>query len=183
MTTASFPLPFPNPRIFHPKAMILSYLFSLSLFKTMSKRSLQKIFWFINFLKLQYYYVIVIFPRNVLAGVSVFKLFQEVNKRKTWVCVGTTCLKWNNSKVIHWQSNISIVSLKQNLFRCICLIIFSNVKFVDYKVFLTNAANVFLLEPCAEVPTLLKEQVDACKAVLIIFRRMIMELTMNKKTW
>lgn len=85
--------------------------------------------------------------------------------------------------MIHWQSNISIVSLKQNLFRCICLIIFSNVKFVDYKVFLTNAANVFLLEPCAEVPTLLKEQVDACKAVLIIFRRMIMELTMNKKTW
>ncbi|XP_019568094.2 ral GTPase-activating protein subunit alpha-2 isoform X1 [Rhinolophus sinicus] len=51
------------------------------------------------------------------------------------------------------------------------------------QVFLTNAANVFLLEPCAEVPTLLKEQVDACKAVLIIFRRMIMELTMNKKTW
>uniref|UniRef100_A0A2K6JTP2 Ral GTPase activating protein catalytic subunit alpha 2 n=1 Tax=Rhinopithecus bieti TaxID=61621 RepID=A0A2K6JTP2_RHIBE len=40
-----------------------------------------------------------------------------------------------------------------------------------------------LLEPCAEVPVLLKEQVDACKAVLIIFRRMIMELTMNKKTW
>ncbi|XP_055977699.1 ral GTPase-activating protein subunit alpha-2 [Sorex fumeus] len=51
------------------------------------------------------------------------------------------------------------------------------------QVFLTNAANVFLLEPCAEVPILLKEQVDACKAVLIIFRRMIMELTMNKKTW
>ncbi|XP_059561397.1 ral GTPase-activating protein subunit alpha-2 isoform X3 [Myotis daubentonii] len=51
------------------------------------------------------------------------------------------------------------------------------------QVFLTNAANVFLLEPCAEVPILLKEQVDACKAVLIIFRRMIMELSMNKKTW
>ncbi|XP_068421350.1 ral GTPase-activating protein subunit alpha-2 isoform X2 [Eschrichtius robustus] len=51
------------------------------------------------------------------------------------------------------------------------------------QVFLTNAANVFLLEPCVEVPMLLKEQVDACKAVLIIFRHMIMELTMNKKTW
>ncbi|XP_072799796.1 ral GTPase-activating protein subunit alpha-2 [Vicugna pacos] len=51
------------------------------------------------------------------------------------------------------------------------------------QVFLTNAANVFLLEPCVEVPVLLKEQVDACKAVLNIFRRMIMELTMNKKTW
>ncbi|KAM8774417.1 ral GTPase-activating protein subunit alpha-2 isoform 1-T1 [Rhynchonycteris naso] len=51
------------------------------------------------------------------------------------------------------------------------------------QVFLTNAANVFLLEPCTEVPMLLKEQVDTCKAVLIIFRRMIMELTMSKKTW
>eukprot|EP00073_Rattus_norvegicus_P035501 XP_008760511.1 PREDICTED: ral GTPase-activating protein subunit alpha-2 isoform X4 [Rattus norvegicus] len=51
------------------------------------------------------------------------------------------------------------------------------------QVFLTNAANVFLLEPCVEVPMLLREQVDACKAVLIIFRRMIMELTMNQKTW
>ncbi|XP_074845399.1 ral GTPase-activating protein subunit alpha-2 isoform X2 [Carettochelys insculpta] len=51
------------------------------------------------------------------------------------------------------------------------------------QVFLTNSANVFLLEPCAEVPALLKEQVDACKAVLSIFRRMIMELSMNKKTW
>ncbi|KAM9589892.1 ral GTPase-activating protein subunit alpha-2 isoform 5-T6 [Trichechus inunguis] len=62
----------------------------------------------------------------------------------------------------------------------------SNVKAgaqVMLQVFLTNAANVFLLEPCAEVPMLLKEQVDACKAVLIIFRRMIMELTMNQKTW
>ncbi|XP_055581908.1 ral GTPase-activating protein subunit alpha-2 isoform X2 [Falco cherrug] len=51
------------------------------------------------------------------------------------------------------------------------------------QVFLTNSANVFLLEPCIEVPVLLKEQVDACKAVLSIFRRMIMELSMNRKTW
>ncbi|XP_068796879.1 ral GTPase-activating protein subunit alpha-2 isoform X3 [Struthio camelus] len=51
------------------------------------------------------------------------------------------------------------------------------------QVFLTNSANVFLLEPCVEVPALLKEQVDACKAVLSIFRHMIMELSMNKKTW
>ncbi|NXO43019.1 RGPA2 protein, partial [Locustella ochotensis] len=51
------------------------------------------------------------------------------------------------------------------------------------QVFLTNSANVFLLEPCTEVPALLKEQVDACKAVLSIFRRMIMELSMNRKTW
>ncbi|KAM6163774.1 ral GTPase-activating protein subunit alpha-2 [Rhynchocyon petersi] len=54
---------------------------------------------------------------------------------------------------------------------------------VMLQVFLTNAANVFLLEPCTEFPVLLKEQVDACKAVLVIFRRMIMELTMNQKTW
>uniref|UniRef100_A0A803VYE1 Ral GTPase activating protein catalytic subunit alpha 2 n=1 Tax=Ficedula albicollis TaxID=59894 RepID=A0A803VYE1_FICAL len=51
------------------------------------------------------------------------------------------------------------------------------------QVFLTNSANVFLLEPCSEVPVLLKEQLDACKAVLSIFRRMIMELSMNRKTW
>ncbi|XP_072783422.1 ral GTPase-activating protein subunit alpha-2 isoform X3 [Taeniopygia guttata] len=51
------------------------------------------------------------------------------------------------------------------------------------QVFLTNSANVFLLEPCTEVPLLLKEQVDACKAILSIFRRMIMELSMNRKTW
>uniref|UniRef100_A0A8D2PJS4 Ral GTPase activating protein catalytic subunit alpha 2 n=1 Tax=Zosterops lateralis melanops TaxID=1220523 RepID=A0A8D2PJS4_ZOSLA len=50
------------------------------------------------------------------------------------------------------------------------------------QVFLTNSANVFLLEPCTEVPVLLKEQVDACKAILGIFRRMIMELSMNRKT-
>ncbi|XP_066479079.1 ral GTPase-activating protein subunit alpha-2 isoform X1 [Tiliqua scincoides] len=51
------------------------------------------------------------------------------------------------------------------------------------QVFLTNSANVFLLEPCTEIPALLKEQVDACKAVLSILRRMIMDLPMNKKTW
>ncbi|XP_064001784.1 ral GTPase-activating protein subunit alpha-2 isoform X4 [Pogoniulus pusillus] len=51
------------------------------------------------------------------------------------------------------------------------------------QVFVTNSANVFLLEPCVEIPVLLKEQVDACKAVLSIFRHMIMELSMNKKTW
>ncbi|KAJ7413823.1 Ral GTPase activating protein catalytic alpha subunit 2 [Pitangus sulphuratus] len=59
----------------------------------------------------------------------------------------------------------------------------SSVQTDGKHVFLTNSANVFLLEPCTEVPVLLKEQVDACKAVLGIFRRMIMELSMNKKTW
>ncbi|KAM6455922.1 ral GTPase-activating protein subunit alpha-2 isoform 2-T2 [Liasis olivaceus] len=51
------------------------------------------------------------------------------------------------------------------------------------QVFLTNSANVFLLEPCSEAPELLKEQINACRAVLSIYRRMIMELPMNKKTW
>ncbi|XP_068088537.1 ral GTPase-activating protein subunit alpha-2 isoform X2 [Hyperolius riggenbachi] len=51
------------------------------------------------------------------------------------------------------------------------------------QVFLTNSANVFLLEPCAEVPLLLEEQVEACKSVLSIYRRMIMDLAMDKKTW
>ncbi|KAM4693157.1 ral GTPase-activating protein subunit alpha-2 [Discoglossus pictus] len=51
------------------------------------------------------------------------------------------------------------------------------------QVFLTNSANVFLLEPCSEVSLLLEEQVEACKAVLSIYRRMIMDLVMDKKTW
>ncbi|KAG8444002.1 hypothetical protein GDO86_009258 [Hymenochirus boettgeri] len=51
------------------------------------------------------------------------------------------------------------------------------------QVFLTNSANVFLLEPCSEVPLLLEEQIEACKSVLSIYRRMIMDLTMDKKTW
>uniref|UniRef100_A0A8C6XN09 Ral GTPase activating protein catalytic subunit alpha 2 n=1 Tax=Naja naja TaxID=35670 RepID=A0A8C6XN09_NAJNA len=53
----------------------------------------------------------------------------------------------------------------------------------NIKVFLTNSANIFLLEPCSEAPELLKEQINSCRAVLSIYRRMIMEVTMNKKTW
>ncbi|XP_034267645.1 ral GTPase-activating protein subunit alpha-2 isoform X2 [Pantherophis guttatus] len=51
------------------------------------------------------------------------------------------------------------------------------------QVFLTNSANIFLLEPCNEAPELLKEQITSCRAVLSIYRRMIMEVSMNKKTW
>ncbi|XP_067900497.1 ral GTPase-activating protein subunit alpha-2 isoform X3 [Heterodontus francisci] len=51
------------------------------------------------------------------------------------------------------------------------------------QVFLTNSANVFLLEPCIDVSKILEEQIDVCKAVLSIYRHMIMELTMSKKTW
>ncbi|XP_064187479.1 ral GTPase-activating protein subunit alpha-2 isoform X2 [Anguilla rostrata] len=51
------------------------------------------------------------------------------------------------------------------------------------QVFLTNSANVFLLEPCQDVPKLLENQVEVCKGVLSIYRRMIMDHTMNRKTW
>uniref|UniRef100_A0A8C5SYT4 Ral GTPase activating protein catalytic subunit alpha 2 n=1 Tax=Laticauda laticaudata TaxID=8630 RepID=A0A8C5SYT4_LATLA len=53
----------------------------------------------------------------------------------------------------------------------------------NIKVFLTNSANIFLLEPCSEAAELLKEQINSCRAVLSIYRRMIMEVPMNKKTW
>lgn len=49
--------------------------------------------------------------------------------------------------------------------------------------FLTNSSNVFLLEPCQDVPKLLDNQVEVCKGVLNIYRHMIMEHTMNTQTW
>ncbi|XP_055494963.1 ral GTPase-activating protein subunit alpha-2 isoform X4 [Leucoraja erinacea] len=51
------------------------------------------------------------------------------------------------------------------------------------QVFLTNSSNVFLLEPCIDVSKILDEQIDVCRAVLSIYRHMIMELTMSRKTW
>ncbi|XP_051801757.1 ral GTPase-activating protein subunit alpha-2 isoform X5 [Acanthochromis polyacanthus] len=51
------------------------------------------------------------------------------------------------------------------------------------QVFLTNSSNVFLLEPCQDVPKLLDNQVEVCKGVLSIYRHMIMEHTMNTETW
>uniref|UniRef100_A0A674ATA2 Ral GTPase activating protein catalytic subunit alpha 2 n=1 Tax=Salmo trutta TaxID=8032 RepID=A0A674ATA2_SALTR len=51
------------------------------------------------------------------------------------------------------------------------------------QVFLTNSANVFLLEPCQDVPKLLDNQVEVCKGVLSIYRHVIMEHTMNTQTW
>uniref|UniRef100_A0A668AQV2 Ral GTPase activating protein catalytic subunit alpha 2 n=1 Tax=Myripristis murdjan TaxID=586833 RepID=A0A668AQV2_9TELE len=42
---------------------------------------------------------------------------------------------------------------------------------------------VFLLEPCQDVPKLLKNQVEVCKDVLSIYRHMIMDHTMNTQTW
>ncbi|XP_061699184.1 ral GTPase-activating protein subunit alpha-2 isoform X3 [Syngnathoides biaculeatus] len=51
------------------------------------------------------------------------------------------------------------------------------------QVFLTNSSNVFLLEPCQDVPKLLENQVEVCKCVLSIYRHMIMEHTMDTQTW
>ncbi|XP_051942450.1 ral GTPase-activating protein subunit alpha-2 isoform X4 [Hippocampus zosterae] len=51
------------------------------------------------------------------------------------------------------------------------------------QVFLTNSSNVFLLEPCQDVPKLLENQIEVCKCVLNIYRHMIMEHTMNTETW
>uniref|UniRef100_A0A6Q2XY88 Rap-GAP domain-containing protein n=1 Tax=Esox lucius TaxID=8010 RepID=A0A6Q2XY88_ESOLU len=51
------------------------------------------------------------------------------------------------------------------------------------QVFVTNSANVFLLEPANEHKTLLEEHVDMCKRVLNIYRSLVMHETMDKKTW
>ncbi|XP_016105027.1 ral GTPase-activating protein subunit alpha-2-like [Sinocyclocheilus grahami] len=53
----------------------------------------------------------------------------------------------------------------------------------DALVFLTNSANVFLLEPCQDVPKLLENQLDVCRAVLSVYRHIIMEQNMNRPTW
>uniref|UniRef100_A0A3P9BDS1 Ral GTPase activating protein catalytic subunit alpha 2 n=1 Tax=Maylandia zebra TaxID=106582 RepID=A0A3P9BDS1_9CICH len=50
------------------------------------------------------------------------------------------------------------------------------------QVFLTSSSNVFLLEPCQDVPKLLENQVEVCKGVLSIYRHMIMEHSMNTQT-
>uniref|UniRef100_UPI00398F7563 ral GTPase-activating protein subunit alpha-1 isoform X3 n=1 Tax=Pristiophorus japonicus TaxID=55135 RepID=UPI00398F7563 len=51
------------------------------------------------------------------------------------------------------------------------------------QVFITNSANILLLEPANEIGTLLDEHVDMCKRVLNIYRYMVVHTTMNKKTW
>lgn len=41
---------------------------------------------------------------------------------------------------------------------------------ICFQVFITHAANVFLLEVGSEYPLFLEEQVDICKRVLNIYR-------------
>ncbi|XP_057199282.1 ral GTPase-activating protein subunit alpha-2 isoform X3 [Triplophysa rosa] len=51
------------------------------------------------------------------------------------------------------------------------------------QVFLTNSANVFLLEPCQDVPKLMENQLEVCKGVLSVYRHIIMEQNMDRQTW
>ncbi|KAJ9597262.1 hypothetical protein L9F63_011866, partial [Diploptera punctata] len=51
------------------------------------------------------------------------------------------------------------------------------------QVFITHAANVFMLEVNPEYPLLLEEQVDTCKRVLNIYRYMVMHTRMEARTW
>ena len=51
------------------------------------------------------------------------------------------------------------------------------------QLFVTNAANVFLLEVSPEYPILLEEQVEMCKRVLNIYRFMVMNVKMDGRTW
>ncbi|CAG9764824.1 unnamed protein product [Ceutorhynchus assimilis] len=52
-----------------------------------------------------------------------------------------------------------------------------------YQLFMTHAANVFLLEVNPHIPRLLEEQTDACKRVLNIYRYMVMNVRMDSNTW
>ncbi|KAG7157065.1 Ral GTPase-activating protein subunit alpha-1-like 1, partial [Homarus americanus] len=51
------------------------------------------------------------------------------------------------------------------------------------QIFITSAANVFLLEVSPDYPRLLDEQVEVCKHVLNIYRYMVMNTRMEQKTW
>ncbi|XP_076027606.1 ral GTPase-activating protein subunit alpha-1 [Genypterus blacodes] len=51
------------------------------------------------------------------------------------------------------------------------------------QVFITNSANVFLMEPANDIKILLEEHVDMCKRVLNIYRSLVMHETMDQKTW
>ncbi|XP_063803933.1 ral GTPase-activating protein subunit alpha-1 isoform X4 [Pseudophryne corroboree] len=52
-----------------------------------------------------------------------------------------------------------------------------------YQVFIVNAANIILLEPANDNKMMLNEQTDMCKRVLNIYRYMVVQVAMDKKTW
>lgn len=49
--------------------------------------------------------------------------------------------------------------------------------------FVSNSANIFVLEVPVDKPLILEEQVEMCKRVLNIYRFMVMKLDMDKETW
>uniref|UniRef100_A0A2K5PI86 Ral GTPase activating protein catalytic subunit alpha 1 n=1 Tax=Cebus imitator TaxID=2715852 RepID=A0A2K5PI86_CEBIM len=51
------------------------------------------------------------------------------------------------------------------------------------QVFIINSSNIFLLEPANEIKTLLDEHTDMCKRILNIYRYMVVQVSMDKKTW
>ncbi|KAM5235271.1 ral GTPase-activating protein subunit alpha-1 isoform 1-T1 [Ctenodactylus gundi] len=51
------------------------------------------------------------------------------------------------------------------------------------QVFIINSSNIFLLEPANEVKYLLDEHTDMCKRILNIYRHMVVQVSMDKKTW
>nr|AEL88639.1 GTPase-activating Rap/RanGAP domain-like 1 protein [Gallus gallus] len=51
------------------------------------------------------------------------------------------------------------------------------------QVFIINSSNIFFLEPANEIKTLLDEHTDMCKRILNIYRHMVVQVTMDKKTW
>ncbi|XP_019605995.2 ral GTPase-activating protein subunit alpha-1 isoform X15 [Rhinolophus sinicus] len=54
---------------------------------------------------------------------------------------------------------------------------------VVLQVFIINSSNIFLLEPANEIKSLLDEHTDMCKRILNIYRFMVVQVSMNKKTW
>uniref|UniRef100_A0A8C2VIC2 Ral GTPase activating protein catalytic subunit alpha 1 n=1 Tax=Chinchilla lanigera TaxID=34839 RepID=A0A8C2VIC2_CHILA len=51
------------------------------------------------------------------------------------------------------------------------------------QVFIINSSNIFLLEPANEIKNLLDEHTDMCKRILNIYRYMVVQVSMDKKTW
>ncbi|XP_064148474.1 ral GTPase-activating protein subunit alpha-1 isoform X5 [Loxodonta africana] len=51
------------------------------------------------------------------------------------------------------------------------------------QVFMINSSNIFLLEPANEIKSLLDEHTDMCKRILNIYRFMVVQVSMDKKTW
>ncbi|PIO37498.1 hypothetical protein AB205_0000700, partial [Aquarana catesbeiana] len=52
-----------------------------------------------------------------------------------------------------------------------------------YQVFIVNAANIILLEPANDNKMMLNDHTDMCKRVLNIYRYMVVQVSMDKKTW